>query len=131
MASSWTNSPQYLKGIQKIRGIDPSKRAVTQTLVNELEGLYAGEEMQKQIRAQQIALRGDRQKHNIKMGEKDIALSEKNIDFMKDSSNTAELLGYGNIALSGYMGYSDMKQKKEEADWYRSLMERAYPSKKT
>jgi hypothetical protein len=52
---SWFESPQYLKSIQKIRAMPPEDKAVTKTLVDELSGLYAGADMQKQLQAMRFA----------------------------------------------------------------------------
>ena len=135
---AWFESPQYLKGIQKLRNMDPSRAAVTQVLLDELGGLYAQDDIQKQVQASRMALRRDAQDKSIDLGGRrlelsgelgrgELDISKKNIDFMKKSGGTAEALGYGNIFLSGLAGYSDMKRKKEEAAWFKNLMERAYP----
>ena len=121
---TWFESPQYLKGMQKLRNIDPSKRAIIQTLIDELGGLYAGEDMQKQLQAQRIALQGEVQDKSLELGEKDVALSRKNLKYMKKSGKTAEALGYADIGISGLAGYADMRRKQQETDFYKSLIDR-------
>lgn len=112
---AWYESPQYLKGIQKIRSMNPGDKAVTQVLVNEWDGLWGGKESEKQLQAMRIASGVRGQEGSLALSRRDLDLSHKNVDFMKDSADTAEMLGYANIGLSGFMGYQDMRQKKKYA----------------
>jgi hypothetical protein len=129
--TGWLKSPAFLKSLRKISAMPPEQKAVTQTLVDELSGMYAGTEMEKQLQAQRIALGVDRQEHDIKMRTADLDLTDKNLDFAKDSGGTAEKLGYANIALSGLSGYTDMKQRKKYAGMYEDLIGAITKSKET
>jgi hypothetical protein len=122
----WTNSPQYLKGIQKIRAMSPEKKAVTQTLVNELGGIYAGADMQKQLQAMRIASDVKRQDRHADISERKFDLSstlrQGEFDLAEDAyknnksdMRTAENLGWGNVALSGLTGYANMRHKKKQS----------------
>lgn len=123
---SWFESPQYLKSIQKIRAMSPEDRAITQTLIDELSGLYADADIQKQLQAQRIALGVKEGERALKLGKQrlDLAgelgrgrlgLARKEFDYSKDANKIAEMLGWGNIALSGFSGWQNMRQKKKEA----------------
>ena len=128
----WQNSPQYLKGIQKIRAMSPEKKAVTQTLVNELSGMYAGDDMRKQLNAMRQAtvdkahdrsyeMGRDRLDLSRTLGEGGLDLTRKGIDYAKGEADTAENLGYLNIGLSGLAGISDMHYKKKQTKLLESL----------
>jgi hypothetical protein len=128
----WFDSPKYLKGIQKIKSMGPEDRAVTQTLIDELSSLYAGADMQKQLSAMRAGtqktmhedqLKSKRQRLDTsrELSEREMALAEKDIEYNKDAAREAEILGWGNIGLSGLFGYQDMKQKKKMADWYAKM----------
>ena len=137
---TWTNSPQYLKGIQKIRAMSPEDKAVTQTLVNELSGIYAGADMQKQLQAMRLASdvkRMDRHadlserrfdlSSTLRQGEHDLKQEAYKVN--KDEMQTAENLGWANIGLSGIAGYSDMKYKKKQAKVLQDIATDLYGSK--
>jgi hypothetical protein len=150
---TWFQSPQYLKSIQKIRAMGPEDRAVTQTLVDELSGLYAGADMQKQLQAMRFAtgkkaeederrLQGQRldlSKEGLGLSREYLdlsgelrgrrqALAEKEFDYGRDAADTAQLYGWGNIGLSGLSGYLNMRDKKKRAGQIKSLMKQAYGS---
>ena len=131
----WKNSPQYLKGIQRIKAMDPQDRAVASTLIGELDSLYADRDMKEQLRAMDAAALGkerDRQydlskerfEFSKKMGEADLGMAKDARSFMKDSQKTAENLGWANVGLSGLFGVSDMMEKRKKANRYESLMEK-------
>jgi hypothetical protein len=132
--TDWFESPQYLKSIQKIRSMDPEDRAVTQTLVDELSGLYAGADMQKQLQAMRFATQKKAQEDTTRLRSQSLdlskelrgrgqALSEKEFDYAKDQADTAQLYGWGNIGLSGLSGYLNMRDKKREAQRWKTLAE--------
>jgi len=128
----WTNSPQYLKHLQKIRSMNPEKRAVTQGLIDELSGIYAGADMQKQLEAMKVAA-------TEKNRERSLGLAEKRLDYRSDLSDqkhdlarktyrheknmgdTAEILGWANIPVSGLVGYGQYKHKQKLTDRYTGL----------
>ena len=129
---TWTDSPQYLKGIQKIRAMSPEKKAVTQTLVNELSAMYAGEDMQKQLTAMRQASTDKARDRSYEMGrgrldlsrtlgEGELDLAREGIKYAKDEADTAETLGYLNIGLSGVSGLSDIHHKKKQTKLLESL----------
>jgi hypothetical protein len=150
---SWFESPQYLKSIQKIRAMPPEDKAVTQTLVDELSGLYAGADMQKQLQAMRFATQKKSREDELRVqrGRLDLskqglgiskdyldlsgelrgrrqALAEEEFDYGKDAADTAQNLGWANIGLSGLFGYQGMRDKKKEAQRWKTLMEQAYGS---
>ena len=121
---AWTDSPQYLKGIQKIRAMSPEDQAVTQVLVNELHGRYADVDMRKMLGAMNQASRNKQMDRSYELGRgrldlstesgrKGLGMKEDIYDFEKDQYKTAENLGYANIALSGLTGYADMRNRKK------------------
>ena len=134
----WFESPQYLKNIQKIRAMGPEDKAVTQTLVDELAGLYAGADMQKQLQSMRIASdvkEGERAENlaskrldlSGELGRRRLGMAERDIDYSEGANRTAEMLGWGNIGLSGLSGYLNMRDKKKQAartqsltDWIKS-----------
>ena len=131
----WTGSPQYLKHLQKIRSMSPERRAVTQGMIDELGSVYADADMQKQLAAMKSAAIGKSQERALELGGERLAakreLSEGRYDLRKDTyehqkdmSDTAEILGWGNIGLSGLVGYGDMKHKKKMTKLYQGLMDK-------
>lgn len=110
---SWLNSPQYLKGIQKIRAMSPEDKAITQTLVNSLHGRYADADMRKQLNSMRQASMNKRIDRDLELANERLDLKEDAVDFRGDQNKTAENLGWANIALSGLTGYADMKNKKK------------------
>ena len=133
--SRWTGSPQYLKHLQKIRSMGPEKRAVKAGMIDELASAYADADMRKQLMAMKSAAIGKSQERALELGRERLEtgreLSEGQYDLRKDiyrhdkdMSDTAEILGWGNIGLSGLLGYGDMKHKKKMAELYQGLMDR-------
>ena len=129
---SWFESPQYMKGIQKIKRMSPEDKAVTQTLVDELLGLYADADMRKQLGAMRQAstdkamdrsyeLSRDRLDLAGELGGSRLDMNEDVLDFEKDQHDTAETLGWLNIGASGLRGYADMKNRKKMAKQWNSL----------
>jgi hypothetical protein len=125
----WTDSPQYLKGIQKIRAMSPEDKAVTQTLVNELHGLYADQDMRKQLGAMKQATMNKRMDRDVALGERRLGMKQDAYDFEKDQSKTAENLGWGNMALSGLAGFADMQNRKKHAKNIEGLAKDVYGRK--
>jgi len=134
---TWFESPQYMKAIQKIKSMSPEDKAVTQTLVNELHGLYADADMRKQLQAMRIAAADKQRDRNYELSRErlDLAgelgrgrqgMAEDAYDFQKGQNRTAENLGWGNIALSGLRGYGDMKYRKKLSEELRGLSAKAY-----
>jgi len=128
----WTNSPQYLKHLQKIRSMSPEKRAVTQGLIDELSGIYAGRDMQKQLDAMKMAATDKARERSLGLAEQRLGyradlqddrydLAKKTYKHEKDMGDTAELLGYANIPLSALTGYGQYKHKKKLTDLYTGL----------
>ena len=110
---SWLNSPQYLKGIQKIRAMSPEDKAITQTLVNSLHGRYADADMRKQLNSMRQAAMNKRMDRSLELSEGRLDLEKDAMDFGEGQNQTAENLGWANIALSGLTGYADMKNRKK------------------
>ena len=156
---SWFESPQYMKNIQKIKAMSPEDKALTQTLVDELDGMYADKDMKKQLQSMRDATTSKRMDRRAELGRSRLDLSgelgrgrldlrgelgrkrldlnqltgqqgldmRSNVyDFEKDQNDTAELLGYGNIALSGLRGYADMQYRKKLADELTGLGKKWY-----
>ena len=110
---TWFESPQYMKGIQKIKSMSPEDKAVTQTLVNELHGLYADADMRKQLGAMRQAAQNKRMDRSLELSGGRLGLREDAFDMQMGQNRTAENLGWGNIALSGLTGYADMQNRKK------------------
>lgn len=136
----WFESPQYLKNMQKIKALGPEDKAITQTLANELSGLYADADMQKQLQAIRFATGAKEGERALKLGQQRLDLSKllgegslglarKQLSYDKSTGKTGEMLGWGNIALSGLMGWQDMKYRKEEAERDKALMKKLFGSK--
>jgi hypothetical protein len=128
----WTNSPQYLKHLQKIRSMNPEKRAVTQGLVDELSGIYAGADMQKQLAAMKTAATEKSRERSLGLAQQRLDyredlegdrydLAKKTYRHEKDMGDTAEILGYANIPLAGLTGYGQYKHKQKLTDLYTGL----------
>ena len=118
----WIDSPQYLKGIQKIQAMSPEDKAVTQTLVNELHGIYADVDMRKQLAAMNQASRSKQMDRHYDLSKERLGMREDIQDFEKDQLKTAEGLGWGNIALSGLSGYADMYHKKKQSKGLQNII---------
>jgi len=113
--------------------MSPEKRAVTQGLIDELSGIYADADMKKQLSAMRSASIGKEQERSLELGRErlDLSRSEGRYDLAKDRyrhekdmSDTAEILGWGNIGLSGLTGYGDMKHKKKMTKLYQGLIDK-------
>lgn len=122
--SRWQGSPQYLKHLQKIRSLDPSQRAVTRGLIDELSSVYAAKDMQTQLAAMREAAVADERENQLDLGQQRLDLREDANDYAKDQNKTAEILGYANIPLSALSGYGDYRHKKKLTGLYKNLAER-------
>ena len=106
--------------------MNPEDKAVTQTLVNELHGLYADADMRKQLGAMRQASMDKRMDRSLELGEGRLGMTEDIYDFQKGQYKTAENLGWGNIALSGLAGYADMQHKKKLSGSLQDFIQKNY-----
>jgi hypothetical protein len=123
----WFESPQYLKSIQKIKSMSPEDRAVTQTLADELSGLYAGEDQQKQIQAINFAIgkkarEDDRrlQSGRLDLSKKGLGLSREGLELDRDYLGlSGERLGLKRdyLDLSGEMRGRRQALAEKEFDY--------------
>ena len=110
---NWTNSPQYMKGIQKLAAMSPEDKRINQFLIEELHGIYADVDIRKQLGAMRQATMGKRMDRSVSMASERMGMAEDVLDFEKGQHKTAEMLGWGNIGLSGLRGYADLLNKKK------------------
>ena len=111
----WHESPQYLKAIQKIQGMDPQDKAVTQTLVDQLSGMYADRDMQRQLQAMRIASEGKQRERDVRLAEAQQNISQESFKNQRDANRLATNLGWANIGLAGLRGYADLVNKRKIA----------------
>jgi len=130
----WENSPQYLKSIRKIQAMDPQDRAIASTLIDELDAMYAGQDMKNQLQAMRsAALEKERdRRYNLakesfdyqkQMGETELDMAKDAQKYAKNQMKTAQNLGWANVGLSGLFGASDLMNKRGMAKKYKSLAE--------
>lgn len=132
---NWLNDPKYQKQIQKLMRATPDQKAIINTVIADRQ--FADAEMRKQLELANIAAQELAHEREYELGTghhelgkewlefkkeqwaKDYELKKEEFDIWKDESDLAELLGYGNILVSGLGGIEDLKRKKREADYYK------------
>lgn len=121
----WQGSPQYLKHLRKIQNMDPSRKAITRGMIDDLTGMYAGADMQRQLQAMRQASVEDERESRLDLMQGRHDLAKKQYEHQEDVDRTAEILGYANIPLAALSGYGDMKSKKKMAGLYQGLADRS------
>lgn len=121
---NWEGSPQFQKHLQKIRSLSPEKRAVTQGLIDELYGAYAGADMRKQLDAMRSAAYNEDMENRIANQTRRLDMADRALGHDESMNKHAEALGYINMPLSALAGYEDYKHKKSLTDLYKQLREK-------
>ena len=114
----WINNPRYQRVIQKLQGLPSWQRAIFTSAGADRQ--FASDEMRNKINAINAASRKKEMAHKISYGKERLDLSrdafkasskirDRRWDIDKGDRRTAEMLGYGNIGLSGIMGYKEME----------------------
>ena len=127
---NWIDNPRYQRVIQKLQGLPSWQRAIFSSAG--ADKAFASDEMRSKIDAINAATRKKEMAHRISYGKERLDLSrdrfksrskisDRRWDIDKGDRRTAEYLGYGNIALSGLLGYKEMKlanimAEREQAD---------------
>jgi len=114
----WINNPRYQRVIQKLQGLPSWQRAIFTSAGADRQ--FASDEMRNKIAAINAATVRRGRDQAISSGRERLGLAQDrfkastklrdrafNID--KGDRRTAETLGYGNIGLSGVMGYKEME----------------------
>ena len=137
MEPRWLNNPRYQKAVQKMARLDPTRKAILDTVI--ADEAFADADMRNRLAMMQLAAQKTANQRNIGLNERRIGLQEGELAFKKDradvgydmasdkfrmdrnDANLAENLGYANIGLSGLRGYTDLKEKKRKTKQLQDL----------
>ena len=131
----WINSPRYQRVIQKIQTMPSWQRAIFTSAG--ADKAFASEEMRNKINLINAATRKKSMEQSVSSGKERLALSrcsfeagtklsDRALDIKKDDRRLAKYLGYGNIGVSGLLGYKEMElaniQAAQEQAMRRKLL---------
>ena len=130
MEPKWLNNPRYQRAVQKMMSLDPTRRAILDTVI--ADEAFADAEMRKRLALMTLAARKKAQDRNLTLNEKRMAhdkeranvrydLASQEFDMQKDDADESEMLGYANIGLAGLRGYTDLKEKNRQTKFLRDL----------
>ena len=131
MEPRWLNNPRYQKAVQKMARLDPTRKAILDTVI--ADEAFADQDMRNRLAMMQLAAQKTANQRNLDMGEKRMAFNKERADvgyglasekfnIDKSDSNLAENLGYANIGLSGLRGYTDLKEKQRKTKQLNELI---------
>lgn len=138
MEPRWLNNPRYQKAVQKMARLDPTRKAIMDTVI--ADEAFADRDMRNRLAMMQLAAQKTANQRNIGLNERRIGLQEGELAFKKDradvgydmaldrfrmdrsDANLAENLGYANMGLSGLRGYTDLKEKKRKTKQLNELI---------
>ena len=120
----WINSPRYQRVIQRMQTMQPWQRAIFTSAG--ADKAFASEEMRGKIDAINAATTRQGREQAVSSGKERLALSrgrfeastglaDRERDIETKDRRTAEYLGYGNIGVSGLLGYKEMELKNIQA----------------
>lgn len=126
----WINNPRYQRVIQKLQGLPSWQRAIFTSAGADRQ--FASDEMRSKIDAINAASRKSSMESRVSLGKgrfdlsrdalrSSSKISDRRWDIDKDDRRTAEYLGYGNIALSGLMGYKEMELANLQAEQEQAM----------
>lgn len=115
---NWIDNPRYQRIIQKLQGLPSWQRAIFTSAG--ADRAFASDEMRSKIDAINAATRKGAMESRVSMGKKRLALGREQFRSSSDirrkrwgisekDRKLGELLGYGNIGVSGLMGYKEME----------------------
>ena len=126
---NWIDNPRYQRMIQKLQGLPSWQRAIFTSAGADRQ--FASDEMRNKIDMINAASRKKEMAHRISYGKERLGLSrdafksssklkDRRLDIDKGDRRTAEMLGYGNIGLSGLLGYQEMGLANLQAEQERA-----------
>jgi len=126
----WINNPRYQRVIQKLQGLPSWQRAIFTSAGADRQ--FASDEMRSKIDAINAASRKSSMESRVSLGKgrfdlsrdalrSSSKISDRRWDIDKGDRRTAEYLGYGNIALSGLMGYKEMELANLQAEQEQAM----------
>ena len=127
---NWIDNPRYQRVIQRLQGLPSWQRAIFSSAG--ADKAFASDEMRNKIDAINAATRQKARKYSVKYGEERLAqsrdryksysnLRDKEWGMNKDDRRLGEYLGYGNVALSGLLGYQNMKLADLQAEQEQAM----------
>jgi hypothetical protein len=137
MEPRWLNNPRYQKAVLKMARMDPTRKAILDTVI--ADEAFADAEMRNRLAMMRLAAQKTANKRNLSLNERRIGLregelqfkkdradvgygiAEERFDIAKDDADLAEKLGYANIGLSGLRGYTDLKEKQRKTKQLQGL----------
>ncbi len=127
---NWIDNPRYQRVIQRLQGLPSWQRAIFSSAG--ADKAFASDEMRNKIDAINAATRQKARRRNTEYGKERLAqsrdryksysnLRDKEWGMNKDDRRLGEYLGYGNVALSGLLGYQNMKLADLQAEQERTM----------
>ena len=122
------NNPQYQRAVQIMSRMDPSRRAILDTVIADKH--FASEEMRNKLMLMKMGYEKERGKKSHKLAKRRLDTSmdlqrrgldieEGYVDYLGDRADTANMLGWGNIGISGLRGYAELQDKQQYTDWLK------------
>lgn len=130
MPGKFMNNPRYQRALKRMRRLGPNQKAILNT--DELLQAIEGEESKRQLQYMSLGESKASRLQRKELGEaslsqrgrhfdKGMDLKKDYLDWEKDKADTAETLGYGNIAMGGWAGWMDLKEKEALGGQLRGL----------
>jgi len=126
----WINNPRYQRVIQKLQGMPSWQRAIFTSAG--ADRAFASDEMRSKIDAINAATVRKGREQSVSSGRErlDMAqdrfdtstrLTEKERDITTKDRRLGKYLGYGNIGLSGLLGYKEMEVANLQAEQEQAM----------
>lgn len=114
-----TNNPQYQNLLLKsMRKIGNPGQAIMDS--GALDAAFGGEEMRKKLQLMRMGNQRDLSERKMEMNQRffnqDIASKRGLNSYYDDQNQLANVLGGGNVIVSGMMGYNDLQEKRRQAE---------------
>lgn len=131
------NNPRYQRALQIYSRFDPTRKAIMDTVIADKH--FADEEMRNKLMLLKMGYERERGRKEHKLAEEkfeaDIGLRSRGMDieergigiekgyrdYLSDRADLANMLGWGNIGVSGLRGLVDLRDKQQYTNWLKQM----------
>ena len=103
----WINNPRYQRVIQRLQGMQPWQRAIFSSAG--ADTAFASEEMRNKINALNAATLKETREAAFDIGRRRLDMSRRLMRKGQKDERLAELIGVGNIGVSGILGKKELE----------------------